>query len=1036
MPLTSSLNGPQGMSEHFGIRDGLPDMKIESLHCTDAGNLWIGTHSRGLAAFDGDDFQIYTEREGVSGRSVFSLCEDHDGVLWVGTDGGVTSYTDGVFASHSTGGRGCLWGSAVGGDNHVWFGLDRQPGQSAAVAHWTGSEMLVHDLSETSSVGGASIASVVSLGGDVWLAGDGLYVARRGVFQQVMPDRVEFQHIKVIAPHSDGILIGSAHGTYLYEKNELRRIEALGASVEAAVTHEDVGTVVSTRSGEIFLLDDGVATQICDLSVPLWRSLAVDGRARLWIGSYGFGLYRHDRERLKLHSTESGLSGAPIHAVDATRTLSVATSDGLVLRDSDGHFGVADAWVAQAHGSPDVTSVLRDRQGLLWIGKRNGYIYTHDGDSCVPCAADERMVGYAVDCMEEDSAGRIWVASSVGSGFAVYDDPDSLTYFSPSGSLFAPPRVSAIATGPAGEVYLGSAQPNVWDGIAELDGESFRRASGLSGVAVNALCVGPGGRLWVGSNEGLAVLEEDYILSFGMSDGLSSELITSLSCDKEGRIWIGTEGGGLCLHDGDVFQVITVPGNPFCNTVSSIAEGSSSTWIATNGGLLERQLVKGLVRVEILGITADRDYSASEDIQIPDSASRLTINLRGVSDVDASRDLVYRHRLIGYDRDWIQIGVSHVEYPGLRPGDYRLEVQAIDRDLNYSEVAELTFVVVADPRLNAYREALSAEGAQGEFVGDSDRMAEVIRQIQEVAWTDLTVLVLGETGTGKGIAAKRIHECSERRGGPFVYVNCGSLQEGLVDSELFGHEKGAFTGAFSKKLGKFELAHAGTIFLDEIGDLPLDSQARLLKVLQDKTIERVGGTQTINVDVRVVAATNRNLAEAIQEKRYRADLFYRLNVFPIEIPPLRDRREDTPALAMHFVAAFASHLSRPVPQISSEAMESMLHYEWPGNVRELEHTLQRAVILSGGGLISMEILGIETRLDISNNRDPEGFLPLEEDERQYLQRVLEHTGGVIHGPRGAAAILQVKPTTLRSRLERLGVQFKKKQMPPGGNSTN
>ena len=315
---------------------------------------------------------------------------------------------------------------------------------------------------------------------------------------------------------------------------------------------------------------------------------------------------------------------------------------------------------------------------------------------------------------------------------------------------------------------------------------------------------------------------------------------------------------------------------------------------------------------------------------------------------------------------------------------------------------------------------------EAELIGQSAGMRRVKQQLGEVADSELTVLLQGETGTGKGVAAQLVHQWSRRRDGPLVPVNCGALQEGLVDSELFGHERGAFTGAIARKLGTCELAHTGTLFLDEIGDLPLASQTRLLRVLQDRCIERVGGTRTIPLDVRVVAATHRDLAQAVQEGSFRQDLYYRLRVFPVWIPPLRARREDIPLLARHFVGQFAAQQKQAPPGISAASLAGLQEYDWPGNVRELEHVLQRAVVLARRGEIGPEHLEVEPvgeSVGTAAEGLQEGFaiVPLEEYERRYLVRVLAHTNGVIHGDKGAALLLGMKPTTLRSRLEKLGV---------------
>ena len=304
----------------------------------------------------------------------------------------------------------------------------------------------------------------------------------------------------------------------------------------------------------------------------------------------------------------------------------------------------------------------------------------------------------------------------------------------------------------------------------------------------------------------------------------------------------------------------------------------------------------------------------------------------------------------------------------------------------------------------------------------SPAMQGIMHQLQEVAPTELTVLLLGETGTGKGVAARALHQWSSRPHQPFVHLDCSSLPPSLLDSELFGHEKGAFTGASLQRKGRIEQAQGGTLFLDEIGELPLEAQARLLRLLQDRLIERVGGTQPLHLDVRVIAATHRDLSQAVKEGTFRQDLYYRLNVFPVCMPSLRERQEDIPLLAEHFLRQMARQLQQPVCSLSPAGLQALQAHIWPGNVRELEHLLQRAVVLARGGEILPEHLGLEVPAIVpALPVAPLTILPLAEYERRYLAQVLEHTAGVIHGQRGAARLLGLKPTTLRSRLEKLGL---------------
>ena len=306
-----------------------------------------------------------------------------------------------------------------------------------------------------------------------------------------------------------------------------------------------------------------------------------------------------------------------------------------------------------------------------------------------------------------------------------------------------------------------------------------------------------------------------------------------------------------------------------------------------------------------------------------------------------------------------------------------------------------------------------------EIVGNSAALRHVLEQVEIVAPTNATVLLLGETGTGKELAARAIHDASGRRHRPFIKVNCAAIPSGLLESELFGHERGAFTGAIAQRIGRFELGDGGTVLLDEVGEIPLELQPKLLRVLQEHEFERLGGTRTINVDVRVIAATNRDLAGMVGARAFRDDLYYRLNVFPIAIPPLRERPEDIDTLVDHFVGQFAPRMNRHIDVIASETREALRNHRWSGNVRELENVIQRAVILSSGGRLLLPPLRGES-LQRAAHDEPE---TLKGVERAFVSRVLEETNGVIGGPRGAAVRLGLKRTTLQSMIKRLGLSL-------------
>jgi formate hydrogenlyase transcriptional activator len=302
------------------------------------------------------------------------------------------------------------------------------------------------------------------------------------------------------------------------------------------------------------------------------------------------------------------------------------------------------------------------------------------------------------------------------------------------------------------------------------------------------------------------------------------------------------------------------------------------------------------------------------------------------------------------------------------------------------------------------------------MIGTSEALKRVMAHVQTVAATDSTVLLEGETGTGKELISRAIHTLSPRRARSFVKFNCAAIPLGLLESELFGHERGAFTGAISRKIGRFELADHGTLFLDEIGDIPLELQAKLLRVLQEQEFERLGSTQTQRVNVRFVAATNRNLAQMVSEKEFRDDLYFRLNVFPIVIPPLRDRKEDIPVLAEFFVQEFSRQMNRHIDKISPSTMEHLIEYTWPGNIRELQHFIERAVILTSGSTLAAPLEDLKPPVQIES-----APTTLKQAESGHILKALRETRWVVGGPRGAAARLGLKRTTLMNKMKRLGI---------------
>ena len=335
----------------------------------------------------------------------------------------------------------------------------------------------------------------------------------------------------------------------------------------------------------------------------------------------------------------------------------------------------------------------------------------------------------------------------------------------------------------------------------------------------------------------------------------------------------------------------------------------------------------------------------------------------------------------------------------------------------YAEVTQLKERLELD---NQYlRQELAIDAGDDGIVAQSAAMKAVLREVRRVAATDSTVLLSGETGTGKELLAEAVHQASKRKDRLLVRVNCAALPGPLIESELFGREKGAYTGALTRESGRFEVADGGTLFLDEVGELPIELQAKLLRVLENGTFERLGSSRTIKVNVRLVAATNRDLGQAVRENRFRQDLFYRLNVFPIQIPPLRDRRDDIPPLVWSFIKEFGRHLGKVIENVPRHSMEALRNYSWPGNVRELRNVIERSMILTDGPTLRVALPdGMEAAQVLEPART------LEDVERRHILDVLGQTGWRISGASGAARILDVKPTTLEYRMKKLGIERK------------
>ena len=427
-----------------------------------------------------------------------------------------------------------------------------------------------------------------------------------------------------------------------------------------------------------------------------------------------------------------------------------------------------------------------------------------------------------------------------------------------------------------------------------------------------------------------------------------------------------------------------------------------------------RESLRNLIRsagLRVQTFSSAQEFLASQRPKAP-SCLVLDVQLPGLSGLDLQQELAKAN---------IQIPIIFLT----GHGDIPMSVRAIkagalefltkpfdDEDL----LGAIQQGIARDQRAPKQREDI-AEHKFGDIVGTSAPLRNVLNQVEVVAPTESTVLLLGETGTGKELIARAVLNVSSRANRPFVKLNCAAIPSGLLESELFGHEKGAFTGAVSQKIGRFELANGGTLFLDEVGDIPLELQPKLLRVLQEQEFERLGSTRTIRVDVRLIAATNRDLAQMAAEKQFRDDLYFRLNVFPIRIPPLRERQGDIRLLVQHYVDKYAQRMNKRIESIPEETMAALCSCSWPGNIRELQNLIERSVILTPGNVLQIQINDLPRSNPISSTMAG----TLEDVERQRILQALQEAGAIIGGRHGAAARLGLKRTTLLSKLQRLGI---------------
>ena len=1066
-----------GIYRTYSVADGLVGIRISHIAEDSEGYLWFASWDNGASRFDGDEFQTFSQHDGLCNSRVFFIVQDSQSRLWFSTLNGVCWYDGANF--HHLDDEG-IAGRAVqfiyeDREGRIWCGGHRTLGYyDGSVFHDLIPLYLQHYEEPPCPYWPNQCRGITQdPEGQMWFGfnylirfdGQSFYRYEK---EEGFPQR---QTSYVVGQDATShVWIGHRehqNQLWCYVDGTFQSVPVdLGGTLRKIQCDREGRMWCCTSEGVLYQDGDGFSRfTIADgLPHPAVKAVFQDREHQYWFATWG-GIALYDAHSINDFDLSSNLS-------NFRRTKSVGEISQIV-QDRRG-----DIWVGYAApllnrieksifrfngehfefvGTEDddinnCFAICKDRDGDLWFGGVNG-LFQHDGQKLKKMHTTADSGASSICAITQDSQGHFlfghWEKTKEKRRRDLFISPLRLIYqrgeefhtiFVENKNKDSFSRIGTVIAGHNGEVYFHLYHQNFSKndkGFARWHPEEglkfYGIEDGLIDYQVVDLLLDRNSNLWVATKRGLCCFDGSTFQTFTTEDGLPSNRIRCLLEDRKGHLWVGTDEG-VAHYDGQLFQTIN---SPHIGSVCRILEDRDGTfWFGTFQNSLVRYRQKKIPsRVRLLSVITDQEYENPEEAIVSTAEQQVIFEYKGMSFSTHPRDMLYIYRLNGYDADW-QPATRKMRafYRGLPPGDYTFQVRAIDRDLNYSEIAQTCLSITADPRIEALTDVINRRESQP-FIGHSAALREFQFHLEKIAPTNMTVLIIGETGVGKGLAARTLHALSANSDGPFIQVNCGALPGALIDSELFGHEKGAFTSAVSHRLGRVELAEEGTLFLDEIGDMAVETQVKLLRLLEEGTFERVGSSETLTAKTRIVTATNRDLKEMVSAGDFREDLYYRLNAFPMYLPPLRERKEDIPHLSEFFKDRMAAHIGKQIAPLTPEIIKALQSYDWPGNVRELEHTIQRAVVLCPDSQIRKRDLGLygsrieDTTQDLerqtlsaSQNRE---VVPLAELERRHILDVLEAANYQIKGPEGAATLLGVPPSTLYNKMKRLGIEIKR-----------
>jgi transcriptional regulator with GAF, ATPase, and Fis domain/ligand-binding sensor domain-containing protein len=1036
-----ALDSNTGVFTHYANDpddpNSLSDNRVYAIREDRQGTLWVGTH-RGLNRLDRDTgkfVRYLPDRRNPNSLShylITSIYEDRDGILWIGTTGG---------------------------------GINRYDPGKGAFEHYK------HDPDDPTSLSDNGVFCFLEdHEGTFWIAttGGGINILDRetGIFSRYRSDPND-----PTTPSSDYV-------RYMFEDRS--------GVVWFAYTYTGLSRV--NRYAHKFRHFRHIPTDPNSLNNNWVWSLLEDREGALWVGTDGGGLNRYDPDTGKYHTYRhipgdpKSLGHNVVRSLyeDKSGTLWAGTRGGLSRYDRGTETFrtyTSSRGDSTSLGASHVTAICEDKFGVLWVGTGGGGLnrfdretetfhrYKHDSDD------PQSISGNWVYSLYEDSFGTLW-AGTAGWGLNRFDPVTETftSYVDYSSGLGA---VSSIYEDRTGRFWIGcyKAGLHLFD-RASGTWQTYTDDDGLPHRSVKAMLEDDAGRLWLSTDNGLSRFDSEAgtFRNYSQADGLQSNLFNlGAACrGRNGDLYFGGVYGFNAFHpdelqDNDyppqvVFSDLKLFNKSLEVTPESPLEAHVSVAQDVNLGYWQNDIT---IEYAALHYGNPKKNSYAYKLENYDVEWRNVGTERRATYTSLDPGTyVFKVRAANGDGVWstepaslnIAInpafwqtwwfnGLSIFAVLALGVLAYRKRVQTMEvrrrqLEAQVNEKAQAAGALQdALGEVELLKNRLQAENI---YLQDEIRLAhnfeniitrsecfkKILQSVEQVATTEASVLILGESGTGKELLARAVHSISARSERPLVKVNCSALPANLIESELFGHEKGAFTGAVSRKIGRFELADGGTIFLDEIGDLPHELQAKLLRVLQEGEFERLGNPNTLTVNVRVIAATNRELEKEMAAGRFREDLFYRLNVFPIVLPPLRDRKDDIPLLVRHFAKKSAAAVGKLVDTVPQSAVDALMAYHWPGNCRELENVIERAVILSPGSKL---VLGDWLSRNGGNGGDGDtstsgAISTLEENERSHILRALESTNWRVSGEQGAAKMLSINPKTLESRMRKLNLR--------------